>query len=508
MTPTPFPTGVLGRVLSRAVSLSGISGRAFAGRKSACTLLAALVLSLLAGPAFALSKDEIEKAKKIMAEVKAQEDAEADAKAKAAASDDMKKKLAEAEAREEARKQVMEGREKLKSLGAATSGGSELEERLDELEGKVSAISDLVGRVKTTWSATSYFRSTALSHLSPTAYSDDLYVGALLDVEKFFERNFSGNATIRMSKRMNADDQVQVDLLAARVNYSLSWVRFSVGRQSFAKQLGSTEFLGSLVTAGIHRMDAATITIPLAFTTEIDDKGGFKSPPSALMYGYVPKLLSSNQSTVPDDIYTSGLHFGQFRLALNIERWGMDNTLKLNVASGNGALLLSSPLGGSLAYSAVYDMTLARDYSTFVEYGVQNSSIASSAALVAGARIQKMQTKLFVVDEAVFEYLQPMSPDKLNVLTGGNPQTNGAGAELPEPAWYFRVANRIGKWELGFAMTTSWGDFTFARIRQGALTKPLTSALGPSNEIDGAAVSLLANAVTPRAMFAYSTYRF
>jgi hypothetical protein len=401
-------------------------------------------------------------------------------------------------------------REDQNRLSQSKGNGSEFEtkDQLQDIEDHLARFDEMIGRTKASWKTFAFFRSTSLSQAAPTLTSQDCYVGVKADVEKFFEKQFSGFASIRFIKRVNADDLAQVDLLAARMNYSLSWIRLSVGRQSFARVFGSTEFLGDLITAGIHRMDAATVTIPLAFTADIDDKGGFKSPPSALLYGYAPRILSSQQTTLPDDIYSSGLHFGQFRLSLDVERWGLENIFKVNVSKGVSTVINSSPLSNSAAWSAVYELTAAKDYKAFLEYGIQNSGNPSTSAVIYGARVKSLRTKIFVADEAVFEMLNPLAQDRYNALTGGSPQTYGIGAVLPAQEWYARVFNRIGRWEYGAAATNSWGDFTFGRVAAGALSVPVVQPLGPVNEIDDQAVPLLANDATPVAYYIYSEYSF
>jgi len=288
----------------------------------------------------------------------------------------------------------------------------------------------------------------------------------------------------------------------------LSWLRISVGRQSFAKFFTANEFLGDFLTAGIHRMDAVTVTIPLLFSTEVDDRGSYKSPPTAITYGYVPKLISAEQTGVPSDLANAGYQFGQLRVSFPFEKWAMDNTLKLNFGKANNEIIDDSPLGPSASYDGSYELIFKKDYSLFFEYGLQDSTVASTSAMVLGLHLSNLHESLYLIDELVGEYLIAGSQDPYNVLTGGNPQAYGQANNLPSNEWYVRVSNRIGKWELGGAATTSEGNYTFGRIQQGSLSVPLDGPVGPVNEIDGHAVALLANSTIPIAFYIYSMYHF
>jgi len=175
--------------------------------------------------------------------------------------------------------------------------------------------------------------------------------------------------------------------------------------------------------------------------------------------------------------------------------------LLFNMGASSSDDFQYSSMSGNPAYSICGEANLARNYTLYCEYGVQDAAHSGDTnAFTFGGRAEHLFTFDFLsLDQITLEAQVPIASNPNNPFTGGN-GINPTFAGLPQTALYGKARIRIRSIFIDFNITDSMGDFTFARLNPYNINTPLPMPVGSGNETDGLEIPLLSPS--------YNTYAF
>lgn len=316
-------------------------------------------------------------------------------------------------------------------------------------------------------------------------------------VRKLDENDVSALGTIRLLKPFSSsDDAGEIEVREANFSLSEPWIEVRVGRMDLSDIVSTTHFFGRYPLMGLRRLDGVKVYIPFKFFFGVEDYKNVSSPPTSLSFFYFPSLLSA-QDAVLDG--SQGYFLGQARMKLNFG--DLRTVLLFNLGFSSSDDFQYSAMSSNPAYSICGEANIARDYTLYFEYGVQDSALSGDTnAFVLGAKAEHLFTFDFLsLDQLILEMQVPIASDLNNPFTGGN-GINPALAGLPQNVIYGKARIRIRSIFIDFNVSDSPGDFTFARLNSANLNTALPMPVGGGNETDGLEVPLLSPG--------YNTYAF
>jgi hypothetical protein len=112
---------------------------------------------------------------------------------------------------------------------------------------------------------------------------------------------------------------------------------------------------------------------------------------------------------------------GQARMKLDLG--DLRTVLLFNLGASSSDFYNYGSVSGNPTYSICGEANLAKNYSLYFEYGVQNSADSTdTGAFVVGTKLSHLFTWDFIsVDQIIFEAELPMGDNLNNPFTGGNP---------------------------------------------------------------------------------------
>ncbi len=316
-------------------------------------------------------------------------------------------------------------------------------------------------------------------------------------VRKLDENDVSAQGTLRVIKSFSSsDDGVGLELREANASLSEPWIEVRVGRMDLSDIVSTTHFFGRYPLMGLRRLDGIKVYIPFKFFFGVEDYKSVSSPPTSLSFFYFPTLLSA-QDAVLDG--SQGYFMGQARMKLNFG--DLRTVLLFNMGASSSDDFQYSSMSGNPAYSICGEANLARNYTLYCEYGVQDAAHSGDTnAFTFGGRAEHLFTFDFLsLDQITLEAQVPIASNPNNPFTGGN-GINPTFAGLPQTALYGKARIRIRSIFIDFNITDSLGDFTFARLNPNNINTPLPMPVGSGNETDGLEIPLLSPS--------YNTYAF
>jgi hypothetical protein len=316
-------------------------------------------------------------------------------------------------------------------------------------------------------------------------------------VRKLDENEVSAQGTARFLKAFSSSDDVgELQLREANLSLSEPWIEVRVGRMDLSDIASTTHFFGRYPLMGLRRLDGIKVYIPFKFFFGVEDYKSVSSPPTSLSFFYFPTLFSAQDSVIDG---SQGYFMGQARMKLNFG--DLRTVLLFNMGASSSDDFQYSSLSGNPAYSICGEANLARDYTLYFEYGVQDSGRSGDTnAFTFGARAEHLFTFDFLsLDQITLEAQVPIANNPNNPFTGGN-GINPASAGLPQTAIYGKARVRIRSIFIDFNIADSMGDFTFARLNTSNINTPLPMPVGGGNETDGLEIPLVS--------LGYNTYAF
>ena len=305
---------------------------------------------------------------------------------------------------------------------------------------------------------------------------------------KLDENDVSAQGTLRVIKSFSSsDDGVGLELREANASLSEPWIEVRVGRMDLSDIVSTTHFFGRYPLMGLRRLDGIKVYIPFKFFFGVEDYKSVSSPPTSLSFFYFPTLLSG-QDAVLDG--SQGYFIGQARMKLNFG--DLRTVLLFNMGASSSDDFQYSSLSGNPAYSICGEANLARNYTLYCEYGVQDAAHSGDTNVFTfGGRAEHLFTFDFLsLDQITLEAQVPIASNPNNPFTGGD-GINPALAGLPQTAIYAKARIRIRSIFIDFNITDSMGDFTFARLNPNNINTPLPMPVGSGNETDGLEIPLL-----------------
>jgi len=339
------------------------------------------------------------------------------------------------------------------------------------------------------------------------------YYGPYADLifkQKLYQ-DFTAELNARVSKGASSDDSAFLGLETASVSYVGPWVTFSGGRRDVGTFLSPGTFFGSYSTMGERQLDSAMVTLPFRFFAEIPDADAqVTAPYNALSVFYTPNLFEADQTTYAGD---QGMVIGQLRVKFDFDKISFDVIANYGQGTGDyfqyGTVNPSGTAEGSIALK--YGI-----YSIWADYAVQSMAFFQSTQVAAGGVGFNVKKWTFgLLDTLTGEVQMPLGiGDPNNPFTGGDPQAEGSDGVTPELAWFGQVRKEFGakspnepmRFFYGVAATNSVGDYTLARISQGALSVPVGQGFGLGPKVEG--LALRSSSYNTAAGIVYAGYEF
>jgi hypothetical protein len=332
------------------------------------------------------------------------------------------------------------------------------------------------------------FDANVAAHFSnDSSRNSDYSLFDLSAVRQLDENDVSAVGKVRFIKPFSSsDDVVELELREANVSLSEPWIEFRIGRMDLSDIVSTTHFFGRYPLMGERRLDGIKVYIPFKFFFGVEDYKGVSSPPTSLSFFYFPTLFSAQDAVIDG---SQGFFMGQARMKLDFG--DLRTVLLFNLGASSSDFYNYSSASGNPTYSICGEADLAKNYSLYFEYGVQNSTDSGdTGAFVLGTKLSHLFTWDFIsVDQIIFEVQIPIGDNPNDPFTGGNGINPSVGG-TPQTAMYGRARIRIRSVFININITDSMNDYTFARLNSSNINTSLPIPIGGGNETDGLEIPL------------------
>ncbi len=330
-----------------------------------------------------------------------------------------------------------------------------------------------------------------VAHFSDDSSGNPAYsLFDLSSTRKLDENDVSATGKVRFIQPFSTSDNIgELELREANLSLSEPWIEIRVGRMDLSDIVSTTHFFGRYPLMGERRLDGVKIYIPFKFFLGVEDYKGVSSPPTSLSFFYFPTLFSEQDAVIDG---SQGYFLGQARMKLDFG--DLRTVLLFNIGASSSDFYNYSSVSGNPAYSICGEANLAKNYSLYFEYGVQNAADSGDTnAFAFGTKISHLFTWDFLsLDQVILEVQVPLGDNPNNPnnpFTGGN-GINPSLGNPPQTALYGRARVRIRSVFINFNITDSMNDFTFARVNNSNINTTLPMPIGYGNETDGLEIPL------------------
>jgi len=331
------------------------------------------------------------------------------------------------------------------------------------------------------------FDANVVAHFSNDSINPNFSLVDFSAIRQLDENDVSAVGKVRFTKPLSSyDDVTELELREANVSLSEPWIEFRIGRMDLSDIVSTTHFFGRYPLMGERRLDGIKVYIPFKFFFGVEDYKSVSSPPTSLSFFYFPTLFSTQDAVIDG---SQGFFMGQARMKLDLG--DLRTVLLFNLGASSSDFYNYGSVSGNPTYSICGEANLAKNYSLYFEYGVQNSADSTdTGAFVVGTKLSHLFTWDFIsVDQIIFEAELPMGDNLNNPFTGGNGINPSLGG-IPQTALYGRARVRIRSIFINFNITNSMNDFTFARLNSSNINTSLPLPIGGGNETDGLEIPL------------------